>query len=260
MVTASGQAVRFPVQVLRSASRTSGGVRGIRPAKNDKVVGLEVARVDKQLLVITRSGFGKRTPVEEYPTHGRGGQGVRSFHVTPKTGPLVATHIVDPSQELVIISEAGIVLRTPIDSIAIQGRATQGVTIMGVGPGDAVASISTIELVDEAAEEPAKKKKAGARTAKKTAGKAKGKAGPQAKAPAKERTPAKAKTAAKPTAGAKDKATTKAKTPQAKAPAKGRATTKAKTATKPAARAKPGAATKKRGKAGGSTGQGRGKA
>ncbi len=151
---------------------------------------------------------------------------MRSFDVTPKTGPLVASHIVDPSQELVIISEAGIVLRTPIDSIAIQGRATQGVTIMGVGTGDAVASISTIELVDEAAEEPAKKKKkAGARTTKKVAEKAKGKAAPQAKAPAKGRTPAKAKTA-----------------------------------TKPAATAKPGPATKKRGKAGGGTGKGRGKA
>ncbi len=290
LVTAAGQALRFPVRILRSASRTSGGVRGIRLPKDGKVVSMEVAHPDKQLLVVTRYGFGKRTPVQEYPTHGRGGQGVRTFHVTPKTGPLVTSHMVDPSQELVIISEGGIVLRTPIDSIATQGRATQGVTLMDVGSGDAVASISTIELVSEAAKEPAKKAKAEPRAAKKGAGKAKGKAVVEAKpsargkASAKAKPPTKAKPAAKPKTAAKTGPAARAKAtarggarpkPPArstgKAAAKGKPPPKAKASTrgktpakgttpakrKAAAKARPAAKGKRTGSG---TGKGRGKA
>jgi DNA gyrase subunit A len=154
LVTARGQALRFPVSQLRAASRQSGGVRGIRLIKGDKVVGMDTASPGGQLLVVTANGFGKRTPVEEYPTHSRGGQGVQTFKPNDKTGPLVAARIVEPLQELMIISRNGIVLRTPVDSIASQGRATMGVTLMDVDPGDSVASITTIDLSSPPGVEP----------------------------------------------------------------------------------------------------------
>jgi DNA gyrase subunit A len=153
LVTSSGQSLRFPVRQLRAASRQSGGVRGIRLAKGDRVVGWTLPPPG-QLLVVTANGFGKRTPVEEYPTHSRGGQGVYTFRPNDKTGPLVAARMVEPLQELMIISRNGIVLRTPVDSIASQGRATMGVTLMDVDPGDSVASITTIDLSSPPGVEP----------------------------------------------------------------------------------------------------------
>jgi DNA gyrase subunit A len=154
LVTARGQSLRFPVSQLRAASRQSGGVRGIRLIKGDKVVGMDTALQGGQLMVVSAYGFGKRTPVEEYPTHRRGGQGVYTFRPNDKTGPLVAARMVEPLQELMIISRNGIVLRTPVDSIASQGRATMGVTLMDVDPGDSVASITTIDLSSPPGVEP----------------------------------------------------------------------------------------------------------
>jgi len=152
LVTAAGQALRFSVRQLRSASRQSGGVRGIRLTKGDRVVGMEIARPDQQLLVVSSKGYGKRTLFEEYPTQGRGGQGVRTFTVNERRGQLVAARTINSKQQLMIISEDGIVIRTAVDSIAVQGRATMGVTLMGVGRGDTVASIASIELAERAEE------------------------------------------------------------------------------------------------------------
>ena len=201
LVTATGLALRFRVAQLRSASRQSGGVRGIRLAKGDRVVGMETVRSDQQLLVVSSRGYGKRTLFDEYPTQGRGGLGVKTFTVNEKRGRLVAARSVNSKQQLMIISEDGIVIRTNVDSIAIQGRATMGVTLMGLGPGDIVASIASIEMDKQAEEKESTEDKKAAK----------------AKAPA-----AKAKT--KPSAAAKGKATT-GKKPIAKG----------KTAAKPAA-------------------------
>jgi DNA gyrase subunit A len=99
-----------------------------------------------QLLTVTANGFGKRTPFEEYPRHHRGGGGVITHQVTDKTGPVVAARTVNGRQELMIISASGIILRTRIDSIPPVGRSTQGVHLMGVGPGDSVASISCFDV------------------------------------------------------------------------------------------------------------------
>src|SRR5438270_11561100 len=90
MITAQGKAVRFTVAELRSASRTSGGVRGIRLADDDTVVSLNLTPKDSELLVVTEHGYGKRTPIDEYPVHGRGGGGVITAKVTEKTGPVDA--------------------------------------------------------------------------------------------------------------------------------------------------------------------------
>ena len=152
IVTSDGQSVRFPVADLRSASRASGGVRGVRLGKKAQLVGMEIASAGDQLLVLTANGAGKRTPMEEFPTHHRGGSGVIAFSIIDKTGPVVAARAVKDSQELIIISQDGIVLRTRMDGISIQGRSTQGVAVIGVGPGDRVASIAIIEMEQGQAE------------------------------------------------------------------------------------------------------------
>jgi DNA gyrase subunit A len=174
MVTARGQAIRFNVKTLRSASRLSGGVRGIKLKGDDRVVALEIARKGRDLLVVTEKGHGKRTPMDDYPTHGRGGQGVITFKITPKTGELVRARAVDPEHELMMVSEGGIMLRTPVKHISQQGRPTQGVTLMDVDD-DRVAAIAIVDMRKElpSAEEqvatdgdgkaPAKKKRAPAK-------------------------------------------------------------------------------------------------
>ena len=146
LVTARGKALRFSVRLLRSASRLSGGVRGIRLAPGDSVVGMEVICPKEALIVVSALGHGKRTPVEEYPVQGRGGQGVVTFKTHAKSGDLVATRMVNPGHELILISEKGIVLRTPVAHISLQGRSTQGVRLMDVGKGNAVAAATLVDL------------------------------------------------------------------------------------------------------------------
>jgi DNA gyrase subunit A len=146
MITSNGQAVRFAVEELRSASRTSGGVRGIKLAKGGKVVSLEVVTPGSELFSITENGYGKRTPFEDYPAHHRGGQGVRNYEITKKTGPVVASRTVNAAQELIVISQDGIVIRTRMDSIRMTGRSAQGVSVISVAPGDVVASLATVDM------------------------------------------------------------------------------------------------------------------
>jgi DNA gyrase subunit A len=146
LVTSGGKSVRFSVGELRSASRQSGGVRGISLGKGDRLVSMEVVTGETQLLTVTANGFGKRTLFEEYPRHHRGGSGVVTHEITEKTGPVVAARTVNDMQELMIISRGGIILRTRIDSIRLVGRSSQGVTLMDVGRGEAVASISCIDV------------------------------------------------------------------------------------------------------------------
>jgi DNA gyrase subunit A len=149
--TRLGAANRFPVKDLRVASRTSGGVRGIRLAPGDQVVSLEVVIPGGQLLTVSINGYGKRTPFQEYSVHSRGGSGMANFKITDKTGPVVAARAVNGTRELMIISTDGVVLRTTVESIRITGRSAQGVHIMNIGPNDSVAAIAGIE---EHADEP----------------------------------------------------------------------------------------------------------
>ncbi|MBI2913629.1 MAG: hypothetical protein HYY03_06885, partial [Chloroflexi bacterium] len=149
IVTARGQALRFTVGSLRSASRHSGGVRGVKLAAGDAVVGMDIARPGEALLVVSALGHGKRTPVEEYPLQARGGQGVITFKTHAKSGDLIAARVVNAAHELMLISEDGIVLRTPVAHISLQGRPTQGVILMDVGEGDRVAAVAVIDMQRE---------------------------------------------------------------------------------------------------------------
>ena len=145
LITERGQSIRFEVQELRAASRTSGGVRGIRLDEKDSLVALCTAKPDAELLVVTQKGYGKRTPVSEYPTQGRGGGGVITARLTDKTGGLAGARILtEEDHDLMIISAAGTVIRTDWRSIAQCGRPTQGVRLMHLGSGDRVVAIATM--------------------------------------------------------------------------------------------------------------------
>ncbi len=144
LITAQGQAIRFSINDLRSASRTSGGVRGIRLDGGDIVVSLNLTPKDSELLIVTEYGFGKCTPIEDYPRHSRGGSGVITAKVSEKTGRVATARIItEHDNDLMIISASGVVIRQDVNSIKRAGRATQGVTLMNVGEGDTVVAVAT---------------------------------------------------------------------------------------------------------------------
>jgi DNA gyrase subunit A len=155
IVSSQGKSMRFSISDLRSASRTSGGVRGMKLAgPEDAVVGMEVVEEAGLLLTISETGLGKRTPFEDYPKHSRGGQGVLTHNVTARTGRVVAARTVTAGMELMLITTSGIVIRTTVDSIAAHGRIAQGVQVVKPGPGDAVAEIAVIDLSKSQPEVP----------------------------------------------------------------------------------------------------------
>jgi DNA gyrase subunit A len=147
LVSSQGKAIRFGISDLRSASRMSGGVRGMKiDDTDDAVVGAEIVDNDAMLLTLSETGLGKRTDFSEYRATGRGGQGVLTHNVTARTGRVVAAKAVKADQELMVVSQSGIVMRTTVDSISKVGRSAQGVHVMNVGQGDSVAQIAVIDL------------------------------------------------------------------------------------------------------------------
>lgn len=147
VVTAKGQSIRFEAEDVREMGRTAGGVRGMSVKKGDKVVSAEVipaAAKEASLLVIMSKGYGKRTKMTEYKVQGRGGSGIKTAEVTPKTGEIIGARVVsgaDEDEEVVVVSKKGQVIRTGIKEISILGRATQGVRIMKMREGDSIASM-----------------------------------------------------------------------------------------------------------------------
>jgi DNA gyrase subunit A len=147
LVSSQGKAIRFGVNELRSASRTSGGVRGMRlQSSDDEIVAMETVVPEAMLLTVSETGLGKRTNFDEYPKHSRGGQGVVTHNVTARTGRVMAARVVQPDWELICVSQSGIVMRTTVDSIAKVGRSAQGVHVMNVGANDRIAAVETIDL------------------------------------------------------------------------------------------------------------------
>ena len=143
IATHDGQAVRFHESDVRPMGRTAVGVRGIRLREGDYVVGAARAEAGKTVLTITEKGYGKRTPVEDYRITSRGGSGIRNYMVTGKTGPIVGIKVVDGSEDLLLVTESGILIRTPVLNIRTAGRATQGVIVMRFKTeGDRVISMA----------------------------------------------------------------------------------------------------------------------
>jgi len=162
-VTQKGQSIRFAVSSVRASSRTSGGVRAIRRASGDHVVGMDKAGEGACLLVVTAGGFGKLTSISQYPRQHRAGSGVTTFKIVEKTGDVSASKVVSLAEQVMIISADGIVTRTPVAEkdprlgITIQGRSTQGVKLMRLSPGDEVVAITSFEVKKEKVESKAGK-------------------------------------------------------------------------------------------------------
>ena len=155
IATHDGQAVCFDETDVRAMGRTAVGVRGIRLREGDYVVGAAKAVPGKTVLSITERGYGKRTAVEEYRITARGGLGIRNYMVTEKTGPIVGIKVVDGTEDLLLVTEAGILIRTAVENIRIAGRATQGVIVMRFKEeGDRVISMALTDREQDAEKEP----------------------------------------------------------------------------------------------------------
>ena len=145
--TSAGQAIRFNEKDARPMGRAARGVRGVRLRPNDRVVGMDIVTSDDQtLLVISEQGFGKRTRVTNFPSHKRGGVGIKAAIVTAKTGPIISVQTIDPTMtDAILVSQNGQTIRISLKDIKLLGRTTQGVTIMRLGDNDAVSSIGLME-------------------------------------------------------------------------------------------------------------------
>jgi DNA gyrase subunit A len=147
VVTAKGQSIRFEAEEVREMGRTAGGVRGMSVKKGDQVVSAEVipaSATNASILVVMSKGYGKRTKISEYKIQGRGGSGIKTAEVTAKTGEIIGAKVIvgdAKEDEMVVVSKKGQVIRTSIAEIPLLGRATQGVRIMKLREGDAIASM-----------------------------------------------------------------------------------------------------------------------
>jgi DNA gyrase subunit A len=154
--TSQGQAIRFHERDARPMGRVSRGVRGIRLRPEDHVIGMDTVQKDSFIFVISEFGYGKRTKVEQFTAHKRGGVGIRSAVVNKKTGPLISVKtLMSDEQEIIIISTNGQTIRLGLNNIPALGRATQGVRIMRLNDGDSVASLALVDKLDEIIEDEA---------------------------------------------------------------------------------------------------------
>ena len=153
IATRGGMAICFAETDVRTMGRDAAGVRGIRLAAGDCVVGAAVAEPGKTLLSVTENGYGKRTPVESYlrgdEVQGRGGKGLRSYRLTDKTGPVAGAAVVSDTDDIMLIESGGIILRTPVENINVYGRDTQGVILMRVEPGNRLIAVQSVVTEEE---------------------------------------------------------------------------------------------------------------
>jgi DNA gyrase subunit A len=148
----SGRAIRFPEASVRPMGRTASGVRGIKLAsdKNDFVIGMiTVENKEKDILVVSEKGYGKRSDIDGYRITNRGGKGVKTINVTEKTGTLIALKDVTDNHDLMIITQFGNILRSPVSALRVMGRATQGVRLINLRESDIIASVACVLVSDE---------------------------------------------------------------------------------------------------------------
>ena len=147
--TRQGKLVRFEETDIRSMGRTAGGVRGIRLKDDDYVVGMEIIEPGQEILVVTENGYGKRTPESEYRLQTRGGMGVKTCQITDKNGPLCAVKAVDGSEDLMLITINGMLIRMDVNDISMTGRSTQGVRLMRLSGSELIATVAKVEKEEE---------------------------------------------------------------------------------------------------------------
>lgn len=149
----SGRAIRFPESTVRPMGRTASGVRGItRRDENDRVIGMITMSADESeenVLVVSEKGYGKRSSAEDYRITNRGGKGVKTINITDKTGKLVSLKSVSDKDDLMIITEVGTILRLPVISLRVMGRATQGVRLINLRENDSIAAVAKVVVNEE---------------------------------------------------------------------------------------------------------------
>ena len=143
LFASSGKAARFPESRVRAMGRSAAGVRGIRLADDHELIALLIV-ADGHILTATEKGFGKRTPVEDFPVHGRGGQGVIAIQTTDRNGRMVGAIQVNDDDEAMLISSVGTLVRTPVAGISMQGRNTQGVRLIRLSDDDRLVGLDRI--------------------------------------------------------------------------------------------------------------------
>ena len=151
LVTTGGMCITFDEKDVRPMGRTAQGVIGIKLSDDDSVIGMEsvIGGSNTTLLTITENGFGKRTELDEYRVQNRGGRGVITYKITPKTGKIVGVKLATSDEDVMLITDKGTIIRLNVDEVSVLGRATQGVTLMRTNDGGKVVSIETIEPEEE---------------------------------------------------------------------------------------------------------------
>lgn len=150
LVSTDGKAIMFPESDVRPMGRDTSGVRGISLKSTAKMLGMEITNGNGDLFVITEKGYGKRTPISDYPEHKRGGQGVFTITITAKKGQLAACRVVGPQHELMIVSAEGVIIRVKSKDISRLGRSTQGVKVMNVAENDSVCALARMVAIHPA--------------------------------------------------------------------------------------------------------------
>ncbi|MCP4039548.1 MAG: DNA gyrase subunit A [bacterium] len=156
LATKAGKSIRFGESEVRPMGRNAAGVRGIGLTASDKVVGMEILSPDATILTVTKNGYGKRTPLDDYRVQRRGGQGIIAIRANERNGEVVGIAQVVESDELMLITSGGKVLRCPVDTISTMGRATQGVRVMNLDAGESIVSVERLadSGADPAGSEP----------------------------------------------------------------------------------------------------------
>ncbi len=152
LFTSAGKAIRFQESQVRAMGRTAAGVRGIKLAEGQQVISLMIAREDARVLTATENGFGKCTPVDDYPVRGRGGMGVISISTNERNGDQVGAVIVDEDDEIMLITNGGTLVRTRVADVSVSGRSAMGVKLIRLSNDERLIGIERIEMLEEEVE------------------------------------------------------------------------------------------------------------
>ncbi|NGQ96544.1 DNA gyrase subunit A [Brevibacillus sp. SYP-B805] len=150
MGTKNGMSVRFPESDVRTIGRNATGVKGITLDEDDDVIGMDIVKPNAEVLIVTAKGYGKRTPVEEYRVQSRGGKGIKTHNVTERSGRVVGLKVVEPNEDLMIITTSGIIIRLEVKGISVMGRYTQGVKLIRIEENEEVVSVEKVPPNEDA--------------------------------------------------------------------------------------------------------------
>lgn len=147
--TKNGMLIRFNENDVRSMGRTATGVKGITLDSEDEVIGMEILEEESDILIITKNGYGKRTPANEYRIQTRGGKGLRTCNITDKNGDVVALKCVTSGEEIMVITVSGVLIRLSVSGISQMGRNTQGVKVIRLGDSEFVSTVAKVQTSEE---------------------------------------------------------------------------------------------------------------